>query len=285
MPGSHLCRSASSVLAVLALAVPASAEVRLQTAGAVESGPPGVQVRVDLANLGDASAHGVSIEAELLGQRQISRLEQDLPPQEAGSSTFSFDVGTLRPGVYPLALHVQYARSATAGDVASQRGYLLLALGANPRPAVRLSVPDVPLDTLAPVRVRVESADVRPHRVRVRLLVPRGIQPFGPDPEVSVPQFGGVTAEMRVLRGGAPRPPRQGLVVIAETVGEEPANASATTTVVEVRPDPAWMPRLRWPLLSLAALLLIATGYAERRQRRRGRGGHAESAERPPTAS
>ena len=35
MPGSHLCRSASSVLAVLALAVPASAEVRLQTAGAV----------------------------------------------------------------------------------------------------------------------------------------------------------------------------------------------------------------------------------------------------------
>jgi hypothetical protein len=249
------------------VASPAGAEVRLQTAGAVVSGPPRVEVRVDLANLGDAPAHGVTIEAELRGQRQVSKLEEDLPPQVGGNATFAFDVGALAPGVYPLALHVQYARSSASGDNASQRGYLLLALGANPRPAVRLSVPEVRLDTLAPIPVRVESADVRPHRIRLRMLAPRGLQPFGPEPEVSVPQFGSVTAEMKVLRGGVPRPSMQGLVLLAETIGETPANASAATATVEVQADPAWMPRLRWWLLALAALLLAAAGYRERRRR------------------
>ena len=46
-----MCRwSAASFVAAMALAVPASAEVRLQTTGAVLSGPPRVQVRVDLAS-------------------------------------------------------------------------------------------------------------------------------------------------------------------------------------------------------------------------------------------
>ena len=266
----------------MALAAPASAEVRLQTSGAVLSGPPRVQVRVDLANLGNAPARAVSIEAELLGQRQISRLADDLPPQVAGSATFPFDVGALPAGIYPLALHVQCARSAVAGDTSSQRGYLLLALGANPPPAVRLTVPTVHLDTMASVLVRIDNADLRAHRVRLRMLTPRGLQPFGPEPEVDVPRFGGVNAEMRLLRGGAPRPSRQGVVVLAETVGEEPANASAATAMVEVEADPAWMPRLRWPLLALAVLLLAAAGYAEKR--RRDRTGRAEHAENTPVA-
>jgi hypothetical protein len=267
----------------MALAASASAEVRLQTAGEVLSGPPRVQVRVDLANLGVSAARGVSIEAELLGQRQISRLEEELPAQAGGSATFVFDVGALRPGVYPLALHVQYARSAAAGDTASQRGYLLLALGANPPPAVRLTVPSVRLDTMASVVVRLDSADLKAHRVRLRMLTPQGLQPFGPEPEVDVPRFGGVNAEMRLLRGGAPRPSRQGVVVLAETIGEEPASASAATAVVEVEADPAWTPRLRWPLLALAVLLFAATAYAEKR--RRDRRGRAEEAASPPAVT
>ena len=257
--------------------------MQLQTAGAVESGPPRVQVRVDLANLGDSPARGVTIEAELLGQRQLSRLEEDLPGQSGGSATFAFEVGALAPGVYPLALHVQYERSAVPGDLASQRGYLLLALGAAPRPPVTLSVPDVPLDTLATVPVRLESADLKAHRMRVRMLVPHGLQAYGPDLEVSVPQFGPAVAELKLLRGGAPRPSRQGLVVIAETIDEEPANASAATAVVDVQKDPAWMPRLRGVFLALAALLIVAAAYAERRRRdRRERAGEAES---PPAAT
>jgi hypothetical protein len=265
-----LCRwSRSSVLTVLAFAVPAAADVRLEISGAVQSGPPRVEVRVDLANLGDAPARGVSIEAELRGQRQVSHLEEELPPQVGGSAVFPFDVGTVPPGVYPLALHVQYVRSDAPGDTASQRGYLLLALGANPPPAVRLSVPDVRLDTSAVVRVRLESADLRPHRVRLRMLTPRGLQPLGPDPEVDVPAFGSPTAELRVLRGGAPRPSRQGVVVLAETVGGEVANAAAGIAVVVVEADHAWMPRLRWPLAGLALALIGVAAFVEFRHKRR----------------
>jgi hypothetical protein len=244
-----------------------AADVRLEITGAVLSGPPQVQVRVDLANLGDAPARAVSIEAELMGQRRLSRLEAELPPRVGGSAVFPFDVGTVRPGVYPLALHVQYERSP--GDTASQRGYLLMALGASPPPAVRLTVPDVRLETFAPVRVRLESADLRPHRVRLRMLTPRGLQPFGPEPEVSVPAFGSPTAELRLLRGGAPRPSLQGVVVLAETVGEEMANAGAAMAVVQVEPDPAWMPRLRWPLAGVVVALVGGAAFVERRRRGR----------------
>jgi hypothetical protein len=251
------------------VAVPATADVRLEISGGVQSGPPRVQVRVDLANLGDRPARGVSIEAELRGQRQVSRLQEELPPQVGGSAVFPFDVGTVPPGVYPLALHVQYARSDAPGDTVSQRGYLLLALGANPPPAVRLSVPDVRLDTSAAVRVRLQSADLRPHRVRLRMLTPRGLQPLGPDPEVDVPAFGSPAAELRLLRGGAPRPSRQGVVVLAETVGDEVANAAAAVAVVMVEADRPWVTRLRWPLAGLALALIGGAAFVEIRHRRR----------------
>ena len=239
--------------------------------GSVQAGPPRIEVRVDLANRGDATARGVTLEAELLGQHGQARLD-DAPPGAAGSALFAFDVGAAPPGVHALALHLQYARSAAAGDTASQRGYLLLALGANPGPAVRVSAADVRLGTSAPIVVRLESADARLHQVRIRVLAPRGLQPFGPSPTVVVPAKGAVTVEARLLRGGAPRPSRQGVVLLAETVGEAEANASAATVVVDVQADPALLPRLRWPLTALAGLLLAAAGYAEyRRGRRRGR--------------
>ena len=72
-----------------------------------------------------------------------------------------------------------------------------------------------------------------------------------------------------MLRGSAPRPSRQGVVVLAETVGEEVANASAATAVVEVQPDPAWLPRLRRPLAAVVMALLAAAIYAELREKRR----------------
>ena len=248
--------------------------------GTVQAGPPRIEVRVDLANRGDATARGVTLEAELLGQHGQARLD-DAPPGAAGSALFAFDVGAAPPGVHALALHLQYARSTAAGDTASQRGYLLLALGANPGPAVRVGAPTSgsapPPDRGAP-----ESADARLHQVRIRVLAPRGLQPLGPSPTVVVPAKGAVTVEARLLRGGAPRPSRQGVVLLAETVGEAEANASAATVVVDVQADPALLPRLRWPLTALAVLLLAASGYAEYRGRRRGRrggNGEAETAE------
>jgi len=250
----------------------------------VQAGPPRLEVRIELANRGDTPARGVSVEAELLGLRQQARLDDALLPGATASAVVRFDVGEPPSGVHALALHLQYARSAAAGDIASQRGYLLLALAANPRPAVRLSAADLRLDTAAPVVVRLESADGRTHHVRVRLLTPRGLQPLGPSPVVDVPPQGGAAAELRLLRGGAPRPSRQGVVVLAETVDEEPANASAATVVVDVQPDPAWLPRLRLPLTVAGFALLAAAVYRDLRQRRRRPTDAAEDPGGPPAA-
>jgi len=242
--------------------------VRLEVSGAVQAGPPRLEVRVDLANRGDTPAAALSVEGELLGGRDAARLEA-LPAGQTSSALLRFDVGAPRPGVYPLALHLQYSRPGAPTVEASQRAYLLLALGASVPPAVRLAVPDVRIDVTAPVVARLESADARPHRVRLRLLTPRGLQPFGPDPEAQVPASGSASAELRLLRGTAPRPSRQGIVVLAETVGEELASASAATAVVDVEPDPAWLPRLRRPLAAAAVALLVAALYVELRRKRR----------------
>jgi len=261
--------SASSLFAALLFVPSAAADVRLEVSGAVLSAPPFVEVRVDLTNRGDAVAHAVTIEAELLGGRERTRLEGDLPPGQTRGAYLRFAVGFPPAGVHPLALHVQYSRTGAGGDAASQRAYLLLALGATPPAAVRLAAPDVRLDTSAAVTARLESADGRAHRVRLRLLTPLGLQPFGTEPEVDVPATGAVLGALKVLRGSAPRPSRQGVVVLAETVGEEVANASAATAVVEVQPDPAWLPRLRRPLAAVVMALLAAAIYAELREKRR----------------
>jgi hypothetical protein len=261
--------SASSLLAFLLLAGSASAEVRLEMAGVVQAGPPRLEVRVDLANRGDTPARGVSVDAEMLGQRQQARFDDALAPGGTSSAVFRFEVGDAPAGVHALALHLQFARSASASDVASQRGYLLLALGESPAPAVRMGAGEVRLGTEAPIAVRLESADGRTHRVRLRVLAPRGLQPFGPRPVVDVPPQGAVVADVLLLRGGAPRPSRQGVVVLAETVDEAPANASAATVIVEVQADPAWLPRLRRPLTGVGLVLLAAVYLDLWRQRRR----------------
>jgi len=228
-----------------------------------------VEVRIDLTNRGDTAAQGVSVEAELLGRRDAARLPADLPPSATGRALVRFEVGAPPPGVFALALHLRYTPAGATAVEASQRAYLLLALGANPPPPVRLAVADVRLETAAPVVVRIESADGRPHRVRLRLLAPRGLQPFGPEPEAQVPAAGPVSARLEVLRGSAPRRSRQGVVVLAETVGEDVAGAAAATAVVEVQSDPAWLPHLRRPLAAAAAILLAAAAGLEVGRRRR----------------
>jgi hypothetical protein len=71
------------------------------------------------------------------------------------------------------------------------------------------------------------------------------------------------------LRGGAPRPSRQGVVVLAETLGGEVPNAAAGVAVVVVEADRAWVPRLRWPLAGLALALIGGAAFVEIRHKRR----------------
>jgi len=113
----------------------------------------------------------------------------------------------------------------------------------------------------------VESVDGAPHRVRVRVQTPAGLQ--APDAaEVAVPAAGRVTATVRVWRSSAARGSRQPLVVVAEPVEGDGGATVSAAAFAEVLPDPGWMPRLRRPLGVLALLLMAAAALFELRRRR-----------------
>jgi hypothetical protein len=150
----------------------------------------------------------------------------------------------------------------------SQRAYLLLSLGANPPAAVRVTASEATIDTRGMVPVRLESADGAAHRVRVRVLTPRGLN-AGPPAEVDVPASGSATTAVSVLRGGIPRPSRQGVLVVAETLGDETPQASVAATLVHVEAFRSVLTALRWPLGILSAALLVGAAAIEVRSRRR----------------
>src|SRR5207247_7432162 len=101
-PGSRLSRwSASSLFAALLFVPSAAADVRLEVSGAVLSAPPFVEVRVDLTNRGDAVAHAVTIEAELLGGRERTGLEGDLRQGQTRGTSLCFVGGSTAAGVLP----------------------------------------------------------------------------------------------------------------------------------------------------------------------------------------
>jgi hypothetical protein len=116
------------------------------------------------------------------------------------------------------------------------------------------------------VEVAVESADGAPHRVRVRIDCPAGLQ--APDPAaVAGPPTGRATATIRLWRSSAPRGSRQSLLVVAESMDADPSAAVSAPVFAFILPDPAWMPRLRRPLGVLALLLMAAAALAELRRR------------------
>ena len=131
---------------------------------------------------------------------------------------------------------------------------------------MRLSTRDVRVLYYGDVAVAAESADGAPHRVRVRVQAPAGLQ--APDPaEVEVPAAGRVTATVRVWRSSAARGSRQALLVVAEPMdGAGPAASQQIDA--EILPDPAWMPRLRRPLGVAALLLMAAAAFLEFRRGR-----------------
>jgi hypothetical protein len=117
--------------------------------------------------------------------------------------------------------------------------------------------------------VAVESADGVPHRVRVRVKAPAGLQ--APDPaQVDVPAAGRITATVRVWRSSAPRGSRQALLVVAEPI-DAAGPAASRQVFAEILPDPAWMPRLRRPLGFLALLLMAGAALLEFRRGRQAR--------------
>ena len=259
----------AAVLLLAGSALPAAAEVKFDVGGAVEAAEDALDVRVDLTNHGDVAATSVDVRGELGDEVDVVPLSTGVPARATRSVLFRF-AHVPRPGVHALGLRLDYTEAATPGRTAataSQRAYLLLSLGENPAPALTLSAGEASIGTRGTVPVRLESADGAAHRVRVRVLTPRGLNADAPV-EVDVPSSGAATAEVPVLRGNVARPSRQGILVVAEVLGGDAAQASVALGIVHVAPDPALLPKLRWPLGVAAAALLLAAGFAEWRGRR-----------------
>jgi hypothetical protein len=260
------------VLAAVLLALFAAAgstPPRFEVAGDAAGGAQGgVEVRLRLANPGGQAAAGVVVAGELAGEFDEARLES-VGPGETGAVTLHFPTVPSPAGVHPVALRLDYAPAGQPAAPMSQSAYLLLTVGANPPPAVRLAPAPLELLDHDPLVVRLESADGAAHRVRVRAVTPRGLTAHPKAVDVDVPAQGTATAELPILRGGAPRPSRQGLVVLAETLDGAEKRTSVATAAVDVRPDPALLPRLRAPLAGLALLLALAAGVVEWRRWRR----------------
>jgi hypothetical protein len=241
-------------------AAAAQAEVRLEVGGRVEERNGRLAVALTVSNVGDAPAGPVEIEGELLGHYEEERLDPG-PPAGGRSEVTLYYLLTEppRPGVHPLALHLRFAPNPSGAVTVYQRAYLLLALGANPEPAVRLFVSPARFETLGGLVVGLESADGQPHRVQLRVLTPRGLNPLGEPPELDLPAAGRVTARVELLRGTAARPSRHGIVVLAGVKDGPLERTSAALGEVEVLPDSARLPKLRWPL-GVVAIALLAAG-------------------------
>jgi len=231
-------------------------------AGAAEARAEVLEVRIDLANRGDASAHALLVEGELLGHQDSARLEAGVPAAASRSVLLRFPAEVPRPGVHPVSLRLEYQPLPGPGSV-SQRAYLLLSLGANPPPAVRLRSSELTLQDRGLLRAELESADGAPHQVRLRVLTPRGLNAENPRGEVAVPGRGTTTVEVQVLRGAVPRPSRQGLLLLAGTSDGPYETTAVATTVVNVSADPAWLPRLRRTMALTAVALLVAAVIVE----------------------
>lgn len=240
-------------------AAAARAEVRLEVGGRVEERDGRLAVALTVRNVGNTPAGLVEIEGELLGHYEEERL--DPGPTAGGQSEVKLYyplTDSPRPGVHPLALHLRFTSNVAGAAFVNQRAYLLLALGANPEPAVRLFVSPARFETLGGLQVGLESADGQPHRVQLRVLTPRGLNPLGQPPELDLPATGRVTARVELLRGTAARPSRHGIVVLAGVKDGPLERTSAALGEVEVLPDSARVPKLRWALAAVAIALLAA---------------------------
>jgi hypothetical protein len=258
---------ASSVLLLAALsAARADAGAPLSDQGSVAPEDEELVVTVEVANGGDAAAAPLIIHGELLGGHDEVQKDTGVAAGSRTEAQLRFPHEVPRPGVHVVALRLDYQTKPSAAW-SSQAAYLLLALGANPPAAVRVFVGETRVETRGRIAVSLESADGRPHVARLRLLTPKGLNPFGETGDVSVPARGRVSAGLEVLRGSAARNTRHGILVAASTTDGDAQTSAVAEGAVVIVEDPAVMPRLRLPLTLLSIGLLLAATAVELRRR------------------
>jgi len=223
-----------------------------------------VLVRVDVRNSSGASLRDARVGGDLLG-RHADATFGDIEPDHVSSVVLTFPFASeWRPGRHVLPLAIDY--EAPPGSLSSRTqliAYLILPLAAAAEPALRVTAPPVSLDIHTLLRVRLESADGQPHRARLRVVAPPGIVAPDPPAVVDVPAHGEVTVAVGLLHGAAPANSRHGILIVAEALEGPIERMAVSTSVVEIAPDPAWLPHLRAPLVVLTLVLLLAGGLAE----------------------
>ncbi len=245
---------------LLTFAGAACAEAVLDVTGTVVATEPRLLVQVQVTNRGDQRVSEVEVAGELLGVRDRRRLYQVLLPGASATAQLGFDITPPRPGVYALTLLLEHPLPGTpdaAGNppLSSQRAWLLVALGANPPPAVRVTSRPLRLRVRGELSVSVESADAAAHRVLLRALTARGLRTEGEPPVVEVPAAGPVVARLELMRGGAPQGSRHGVLLVAEALDGALARTTVAVASVEVAPDPSLLPHWRTAVLVVALLL------------------------------
>jgi len=256
-------------LSLTLFAAPASAraEAVLDVSGSVVSVAPRLEVRVVVTNRGDRAAAPLEVVGELLGERSEARLAGGVSPGGEGAVLLSFAPASARPGTHALTLLLEHPVEGTpdgAGNppVASQRAWLLVALGASPPPPVRLEADPLHLDVRGELAVRLESADGEPHRVHLRALPARGLRAEGGGADVAVPARGTAPAALHLVRAGAARGSRHAVLLVAEATDGPLARTTVLAVPVEVAAFPSRLPHLRVPLLALGVLLVaVALGF------------------------
>jgi hypothetical protein len=260
----------------------ARAGAELRVSGEVVARAPRLEVRVVVTNRGPLEVAPLDVVGELFGERREARVGAGVAPGGEAAVVLDFAAEDARPGLHALTLLLEHPKGATdaAGSrlIESQRAYLLLALGVDPGPAVRIEIAcpreDAEADCATTIAVRgqltarLESIDGESHRVKVRVFTARGLRVDGPPVTVAVPATGPATARIPLARAGAVPGSRHGVLFVAETIDGEQTQTTVAVARVDVAPHPSLLPRLRWPLLVLGLALVVAAGAAEWWRRR-----------------
>jgi hypothetical protein len=241
--------------------------VRLQWKAELRATARDLLVELELKNAGDAPARELYVEGELAGQRASAELAS-LARGEDRLATLRFSPELPRPGRYALMLLIEHKELPADAPSRGERGYLLVELGAKPEPALSVRLEPVSLDVAGVLPVLLESADGAAHRAALRVLTPIGINVLEAPAEIQVPATGLARVPVKLIRGSAARGRRHGVIVVATPVEGPLERAAAAAGEVAVVADPAWLPRLRPVLIGVGALLLIAAGLLELRERR-----------------
>lgn len=214
-------------------------------------------------NRGHRPAAPLDVLGELAGERREARLAEGVPAGGSAAVVLDFPPPRVRPGVHALTLLLEHPvegapDAASNPPMASQRAWLLLAIGATAEPAVTLAPEPLRLDVRGRLVVVVESADGRQHRVRLRALTARGLRAEGDGEDLALPARGAVRASVPLVRAGAARGTGHAVLVVAESLDGPLARTTVATAAVEVAPDPSLLPRIRTPL-AILGLALLAT--------------------------